>query len=223
MTNQRELLLSQREELKTKQRELYLFTVEKLAQAVYLRDTYTGEHSRRVTRFALLLGRQLRLSAEDLEAIRFVTPLHDIGKIGIPDNILRKPGPLTPEEFDVMKTHTTLGVKFLEHIPDLRPRLAIVRSHHERWDGHGYPDGLAGEDIPLLARVVAVAEAFDALTFDTPYRRGIPAEGAFAELEKQQGEQFDPHVVTAFLQVREKVVEEMSRLANKSDPSPGLG
>src|ERR1700737_2638647 len=142
MTNQRELLLSQREELKTKQRELYLFTVEKLAQAVYLRDTYTGEHSRRVTHFALLLGRQLRLSAEDLEVIRFVTPLHDIGKIGIADHILRKPGPLTPEEFDVMKTHTTLGVKFLEHIPDLRPRLAIVRSHHERWDGHGYPDGL---------------------------------------------------------------------------------
>src|SRR5205823_5951537 len=156
------------------------------------------------TGFALLLGRQLHLSAEDLEVIRFATPLHDIGKIGIDDGILRKPGPLTPEEFDVMKTHTTRGAEILEPIPDLRRALAVVRSHHERWDGHGYPDGLAGEDIPLLARIVAVADGFDAMVFDSPYRRGIPVEEAFAELEKQQGEQFDPHVVAAFLQVREK-------------------
>ena len=216
MTNQRELLLSKLENLKTKQRELFLSATEKLAQAVYVRDVYTGEHSRRVTLFALLLGRQLHLSAEDLEAIRFVTPLHDIGKIGIEDGILRKPGPLTPEEFDVMKTHTTLGAKILEDIPDLHRALSIVRSHHERWDGHGYPDGLAGEDIPLLARIVAVADSFDAMTFDTPYRRGIPIEEAFAELEKQQGEQFDPHVVSAFLQVREKVAEEMQRGRSRS-------
>src|SRR5947209_14753061 len=141
MTNQRELLLSKLENVKTKQRELFLSTVENLTQAVYLRDTYTGEHSRRVTHFALLLGRQLHLSAEGLEVIRFATPLHDIGKIGIADNILRKPGPLTPEEFDVMKTHSTRGAEIVGLVPDLSPALAIVRSHHERWDGHGYPDG----------------------------------------------------------------------------------
>src|SRR5216683_2650995 len=140
MTNQRELLLSKTENLKRKQRELFLSTIENLAQAVCLRDTYTGDHSRRVTRFALLLGQQLHVSAHNLEVNRFVTPLHDIGKMGIADAILRKPGQLTPQEFDTKKTHTTLGAKIVEHIPDLRPRLAIVRSHHERWDGHGYPD-----------------------------------------------------------------------------------
>jgi HD-GYP domain-containing protein (c-di-GMP phosphodiesterase class II) len=219
MTNQRELLLSKFENLKTKQRELFLFTIETLAQAVYLRDAYTGEHSRRVTLFGLLLGQQLHLSAEDLEVIRFATPLHDLGKIGIADDILRKPGPLTAQEFDIMKTHTTLGAKIVEQIPDMHGALSIVRSHHERWDGHGYPDGLAGEDIPFLARIVAVANGFDALTFDTPYRRAIPVEEAFAELETQQGQQFDPNVVTAFLQIRDKVVEEMSRFENESDLS----
>jgi putative nucleotidyltransferase with HDIG domain len=195
----------------TNQRELFLFTCETLATSVALRDSYTGDHSRRVTRFAILLGRQLHLSAEDLELIRVATPLHDIGKIGIEDSILRKPGKLTPDEFEVMKTHTTKGAKIIEHIPDLRQALPIVRSHHERWDGHGYPDGLKGEDIPRLARIVAVANAFDAMVFDSPYRRALPVEIAFAEIEKQRAGQFDPDVVTAFLQARDKVVEEMNR------------
>jgi len=194
-----------------KQRELFLSTMEILATSVGLRDDYTGNHSRRVTRFALLLGEQLRLSAEDLELIRVATPLHDIGKVGIEDAILRKPGPLTPVEFEVMKTHTTLGAKIIEPMLDLRPALPIVRSHHERWDGQGYPDGLKGEAIPRLARTVAVADAFDAMVFDTPYRQGQPGEIAFAEIERHQGGQFDPDVVTAFLQVRGKVVEEMFR------------
>jgi HD-GYP domain-containing protein (c-di-GMP phosphodiesterase class II) len=219
MTNQRHLLLSNRENLLTKQREIFVSTMENLAHAIGLRDTYTGEHSRRVTRLAILLGQQLHLSDEDLEVLRFATPLHDLGKIGIGDPILRKPGPLTPEEFAVMKAHTTLGATILERIPGLRPGLAIVRSHHERWDGHGYPDGLAGEDIPLLARIVAVADSFDALTFDTPYRKAIAVEEAFAELEAHQGEQFDPHVIAAFLHIREKIVEERSRLENPGNPS----
>jgi putative nucleotidyltransferase with HDIG domain len=193
------------------QRELFLFTIEKLAQAVELRDTYTGEHSRRVTRFAVLLGPQLRLSAEDVELLRIGTPLHDVGKIGIEDAILRKPGPLTPAEFEVMKTHVTKGAEIIEKVPDLAAAVPIVRSHHERWDGGGYPDGLQGEDVPRLARIVAVANAFDAMAFDTPYRRGQAAEIAFAEIERQRGRQFDPEVVTAFLQVREKVVAEVRR------------
>jgi putative nucleotidyltransferase with HDIG domain len=189
------------------QHELFVTTIVKLAQAVELRDSYTGDHSQRVTRFALLLGRQLHLSTEDLEVLRFATPLHDIGKIGIEDAILRKSGPLTPSEFDVMKTHTTMGAKMLEPVPDLQPALPIVRSHHERWDGQGYPDGLAGKDIPQLARIVAVADAFDAMVFDTPYRRGRSVEAACAELEKERGHQFDPDVVSALLQIREHILE----------------
>ena len=208
--------------LKNIHQELFLSTVANLAQAVELRDTYTGDHSRRVTSFALLLGRHLQLSAEDLEMLRLATPLHDICKIGIDDAILRKPSPLSPEEFDIMKTHTTKGVKFLEPIPDLHPMLPIVRSHHERWDGHGYPDGLAGDNIPCLARIVAVADAFDAMVFDTPYRRGQPVEIAVAEIERQQGRQFDPDVVTAFLQVHEKVVEEMYRFKKTKDNASGI-
>jgi putative nucleotidyltransferase with HDIG domain len=215
MMKECETLLSTMEKIKQnkeKQRELFQTTVDILASSVAIRDTYTGDHSRRVTLFALLLGEQLHLSAEDLEVIRYATPLHDIGKIGIADGILRKPGPLTPEEFDVMKTHTTEGAKIVEKVPDLRRAVPIIRSHHERWDGHGYPDGLAGEDIPLLARVVAMAEGFDAMAFDSPYRKAMSVEGAFAEFEKEQGRQYDPLMVTAFLQARKDVVEQMQAL-----------
>jgi HD-GYP domain-containing protein (c-di-GMP phosphodiesterase class II) len=211
MTKQSELLHPTLESLKTKQRELFVSTCEKLAAAVELRDTYTGDHSRRVTRCALLLGQQLHLSAEDLESIRFGTPLHDIGKIGIADAILRKPARLTPAEFEVMKTHTTGGAKIIEPIPDLRSVVPIVRSHHERWDGLGYPDGLKEEEIPRLARIVAVANAFDAMAFDTPYRQGLPVESAFVEIERERGRQFAPEVVAALLRTREKVAEEMHR------------
>lgn len=199
----------------TKQRDSLLSAIEKLSGAVEIRDAYTGAHSQRVTVFAILLGQQLHLSAEELELIRIGTLLHDIGKIGIEDAILRKPGKLTTAEFDVMKTHTTKGAELIEKMPDLVSVVPIVRSHHERWDGGGYPDGLKGEDIPRLARIVAVANAFDALAFDTPYRQGQAAEIAFAEIERHQGRQFDPDVVTAFLQLRDKVAEAMHRFENK--------
>src|SRR4029434_9800540 len=113
----------------------------------------------------------LNLSPDDLNLLRTGTPLHDVGKIGIDDAILRKPDRLTREEFEIMKTHTTKGAKILEQIPDLLPIIPIVRSHHERWDGKGYPDGLVGEAISPLARVVALADAFDAMTSDRPYRK----------------------------------------------------
>ena len=219
MTKHRELLLSTVEDLARKHRELFLFTAENLAQAVEIRDTYTGEHSRRVTRFALLLGEQLHLSAEDLEWIRFGTPLHDLGKIGIEDAILRKPDKLTPAEFEQMKLHTVKGAEVVALIPDFRPILPIIRSHHERWDGTGYPDGLAGEAIPRLARLVAVAEGFDAMVFDTPYRQGTSVEAAFAELERQQGSQYDPDVVRAFLQAREKIGQLVRSLAGTKAPA----
>ena len=157
----------------------------------------------------MLLARQLELPARDIELIRIGTPLHDIGKIGIGDDILQKPGRLTPEEFEVMKTHTIKGAAIISTIPDLHAVLPIVRNHHERWDGSGYPDRLAGDQIPLLARIVAVADAFDAMTSNRPYREGMPPEAGFAEVEKQSGQQFDPQFAAAFLEIRGRIVEEM--------------
>src|SRR6185369_7284796 len=143
-----------------KQRDLFYSTIRVLAKSVELRDPYTGDHTDRVTKYSLLLAEELGLTPEEVHLINIGTPLHDIGKIGIDDQILRKPGRLTPEEFEVMKTHTTKGANILATEPDLEPLIPIVRSHHERWDGKGYPDGLAGETIHKLARMVAVADAF---------------------------------------------------------------
>jgi putative nucleotidyltransferase with HDIG domain len=202
-------------QLLRKQRELFYATVTMLAQAVELRDQYTGGHTARVTEYSHMLGQQLDLSPEDLHLIRIGTPLHDIGKIGIDDEILRKTTKLTDEEFEVMKTHTTKGAKILEQVGDLMQVVPIVRSHHERWDGRGYPDKLAGEDIPRLARIVAVADAFDAMTSDRPYRKGMPPDMAFAEVEKQAGKQFDPECAAAFLRIRQRIVAEMQSETKK--------
>lgn len=193
-----------------KQRDLFLNTITILAQAVELRDEYTGGHTTRVTNYSLLLGQQLELSNQELHLIRIGTPLHDIGKIGIDDAILRKAGRLTAEEFAIMQSHTVKGATILATVPDLVPVIPIVRSHHERWDGQGYPDKLKGEDIPRLARIVAVADAFDAMTSNRPYRKGLPPEVALAEVSKQSGLQFDPDCAKAFLGIRERVLEEMN-------------
>jgi HD-GYP domain-containing protein (c-di-GMP phosphodiesterase class II) len=196
-----------------KQQDLLQNTIEALAQAVEHKDQYTGGHTKRVTRYALLLGTQLGLPADDLKRLRLGTPMHDIGKIGTPDAILQKPGKLTAEEFEVMKEHTTRGEQIVSAIPDLDPKIRpIVRSHHERWDGRGYPDGLTGDQIPLLARIVAVVDAFDAMTSDRPYhpgKKGKPPEAAFGELERMSGKQFDPQCVAAFLAIQPQVVEAM--------------
>ena len=196
-------------QLLRQQREMFINTVVTLAQAVELRDDYTGGHTMRVSRYAEVLAERMELDPQDLKWIRLGTPLHDIGKIGISDSILLKPGSLTPEEFTIMKTHTTKGAEILARIPDLAPVIPIARSHHERWDGKGYPDGLAGEDIPLLARVVAVADTYDAMTSDRPYRKGMPAAAAFAEIEKNAGKQFDPHCAATFLSIRDQILPEM--------------
>jgi putative nucleotidyltransferase with HDIG domain len=186
-----------------------------LAQAVELRDDYTGNHTQRVTRYAMLLGEKLELPEDQLELIKIGGPLHDIGKIGIDDAILRKPGRLTGEEYEVMKTHTTKGAEILSSVPEMAPIIPIVRSHHERWDGTGYPDNLAGEDIPLLARIVAVADAFDAMTSNRPYhenKKGKSPAWAFGEVERQLGKQFDPVAGAAFISIREEIVRAMMEL-----------
>jgi putative nucleotidyltransferase with HDIG domain len=204
-----------------RQKRLFRDTITMLAQSVELRDTYTFGHTQRVTNYSVLLATQLELGPGDMELIKNGTPLHDIGKIFIDDGILVKPGKLTKEEFEIMKTHTTKGAKMLETVPDLADLIPIVRSHHERWDGKGYPDGLAGEDIPRLARIVAVADCFDAMTSDRPYRQGMPADLAFAEMEKWKGQQFDPEATTAFLKIRQRIIQEMQSETKKMG-IPGL-
>jgi HD-GYP domain-containing protein (c-di-GMP phosphodiesterase class II) len=202
-------------QLMRKQRDLFLNTITVLAQAVELRDEYTGGHTARVTNFTLLLAQQLNLPHKDQELLRIGTPLHDIGKIGIDDSILRKPGRLTPEEFKIMQSHTVKGDAIVSTIPDLHVIRPIVRSHHERWDGKGYPDRLAGEQIPLLARIVAVADAFDAMTSNRPYhidKKGKTPEAAFEEVKGMSGLQFAPECVEAFLEIREQVLESMANL-----------
>lgn len=197
-------------QLLRKQKELFRNTITTLAQAVELKDEYTGGHTVRVTNYALMLGKQLGLEKKDLELIEIGTPLHDIGKIGIDDAILRKPGKLTPEEWEEMKKHTTKGADIVSRIPELIPITPIVRNHHERWDGQGYPDKLAGEDIHLLARIVAVVDAFDAMTSDRPYhvdKRGRTLEDAFGELQRQAGKQFDPKAAAAFCELQQQIVE----------------
>jgi HD-GYP domain-containing protein (c-di-GMP phosphodiesterase class II) len=207
-----------------KREDLFLSLITLLAQAVELKDDYTGGHTNRVTQYAELLGRQLNMSSSDMRWIRLGTPLHDIGKIGIDDSILRKPGPLTPAEFKIMQMHTVKGATFLSTLPELAPIIPIVRSHHERWDGKGYPDGLAGDAIPRLARIVAVADTFDAMTSDRPYRKGMAADIAFAEVEKQSGKQFDPECAAAFLAIQEDIapVMELSAAARVVGPTENL-
>lgn len=187
------------------QRARFLEVIQTLAQIIEVRDDYTGGHTRRVTRYAELLAKTLDLPQEQLDLISLGTPLHDIGKIGVDDAILRKPGILTPDELAKMREHTTIGAQILGRIPDLAPLVPIARSHHERFDGQGYPDRLVGENIPILARVVAVADAFDAMTTDRPYRPAMSTEKAFAEVSRLSGSQFDPNVVMVFLAIRDKI------------------
>jgi putative nucleotidyltransferase with HDIG domain len=192
-------------QLVEEQRDQFTQTVGSLARAVELRDYSTGNHTRRVTEYSLLLADELKLPAQERYQIQVGTPLHDIGKIGIDDAILRKPDRLTPSEFEIMKQHTVKGAAILESIDALRSMIPIVRHHHERWDGNGYPDRLAADQISQTARIVAVADAFDAMTSDRPYRCAMTSEDAFAELMAKSGSHFDPACVLAFVRLRPQV------------------
>jgi HD-GYP domain-containing protein (c-di-GMP phosphodiesterase class II) len=178
---------------------VYLEITAALARAVEARDEYTGSHVDRVSRHAVRIARVLGLGDEGLRQIEFGGVLHDVGKIGVPDAVLGKPGALTPEEWETMRRHPLLGRSMLQGIAFLGPAVDAVAHHHERWDGHGYPFGLAGDEIPLAGRIVAVADAFDAMTTDRPYRRGLTREVAIGELERGKGAAFDHEVVDAFL------------------------
>lgn len=197
--------LAQRDALNRQLIESYFAT---LAAALDARDPYTAGHSQRVARYAEAIGRKVNLSPQTVRELRQSALLHDIGKIGIRDEILLKEGKLTDEEFAIIKQHPVIGENIIRQIqPDdaMKPLLPGIRSHHERYDGKGYPDGLAGEEIPLFGRILAVADAFDAMTSDRPYRSGMPAEKAIQVLREGRGTQWDPHFVDAFIEVYQEV------------------
>lgn len=179
----------------------YDATLRALSNALDVRDTETEGHARRVVEYMELIAEELGLPEDTYATLRRGALLHDIGKIGVPDHILRKPGPLTDAEWTIMRRHPDLGAGIIEDIPFLEEVAVIVRAHHERWDGRGYPDGFAGNDIPLGARIFAVADSFDAMTSDRPYRLGRPMQGALGEILGGRATQFDPQIVDAFLRV----------------------
>jgi len=173
-----------------------------LGDVVEADDSYTGTHCRDVVELVLAVADRLGVDARARRDAEFVALLHDVGKIRIPKELINKPGALTPEERAVIETHAAEGEKMLAQVGGLLGQVGtIVRSHHERFDGTGYPDGLAGEEIPLIARIVACCDAFNAMTTDRPYRKALPVETAVAELRAQAGRQFDPAVVDALIGV----------------------
>ncbi|HXN76223.1 MAG TPA: HD domain-containing phosphohydrolase [Gemmatimonadaceae bacterium] len=175
--------------------------LERLAAAVEFRDDDTGNHTKRVAQVSAILGEAIGLEATTVELIRRAAPLHDIGKVGIPDNILLKAGPLTGEEFEIMKTHTVIGSRMLSKGRSELVRFSqrVARSHHEWWDGSGYPDRVSGQAIPLEARIVAAADFLDALTHDRPYRPAWGIDDTLAEIKRRAGSHFDPTIAKALL------------------------
>jgi putative two-component system response regulator len=175
----------------------------RLARAAEYRDDETGEHTRRVGRLSAAIAEELGMDPEDVSLLKRVAPLHDVGKIGIPDEILLHPGPLTEEQKEIMRSHTEIGGDLMggSGIPLLNMAEQIARTHHERWNGTGYPDGLSGEEIPIAGRIVAVADSYDAVTHRRPYKPAWTAEDAWWEIARKAGNDFDPGVIDAFTRV----------------------
>ena len=186
------------------QKRTFLEMVTALSEAIERRDPYTGGHVRRVVTYSVLLGQEMGLPLEQLEELRLAAILHDIGKIAVPDQILRKPDRLDAEEVRVMERHTVDGAEMVGRIRSLRHLVPGIRSHHERLDGRGYPDHLVGDDLPLIPRIIGVADTFDAMTTDRPYRRALTPAAAAAEIARLAGAQFCPHVATAFTRLYER-------------------
>jgi len=177
----------------------FLTAVYTLAETIEKRDPYTGGHTKRVMEYSLAIGKVFGLSAQEMERLKLAAILHDVGKIGVGDNILLKNGKLNEEEFNEMKKHAIYGEEVLKYIKYFKDIIPGVKFHHERYDGKGYPDGLMGEQIDIIARIIAVGDTFDAMTSDRPYRKALSKEVARLEIEKNTGSQFDPEVVKAFL------------------------
>lgn len=180
-------------------RESYMNTIQALSMAIDAKDRYTHGHSKRVKEISSIIGKEAGLSADQIQLLEYAADLHDIGKIGISELIISKQGKLSVDEYELIKTHPLVGETIIEPVPFLQETKPIIRHHHERWDGYGYPDGLSGEEIPLLARIILIADAYDAMTSDRPYRKALSKEEALREIIKHRGTQFDPDLVESFL------------------------
>lgn len=185
--------------------ELFYKTLKSISCALDAKDAYTNGHSLRVTLYSLMLAKELNLDNRTMESIETAGLLHDIGKIGIPQSVLCKNGKLTDEEFTIMKSHPEKGEKIIMNIEKLKIVSNWLKSHHERWDGRGYPQGLAGEDIPLSARIIAIADTYDAMTSTRPYRKALSHEIAIAEIQKCAGSQFDPKLAEKFISIQDEI------------------
>ena len=201
-----------RKDLETAHQELqeaYLDTINRLVLAAEYKDEDTGDHIVRMARYSALIAEKLGLPARDVRNILYAAPMHDVGKIGIPDSILLKPGKLTAEEFEIMKSHTTIGAKILgnSEAEILKIAAQIALSHHEKWNGKGYPQDLSGNEIPLFGRIVGLADVFDALTSRRPYKDPYPAEVAFEIIRGDRGKHFDPDMVDVFFENTDEVLQ----------------
>jgi putative nucleotidyltransferase with HDIG domain len=175
--------------------------VESLASAIDVKDRYTKSHSQESSIYAEALGRACGLPEKQLELVKMAAKLHDLGKIGVPEQILRKPGPLNDEEWQIMREHPTLGAKILQPIESLSELVPIVQCHHERWNGSGYPAGLKGTDIPLEARLIAVIDSFHAIISERPYKKAMPVSYGLDQLRNQAGTNFDPDLIETFCSI----------------------
>ncbi|MBW2066674.1 MAG: HD-GYP domain-containing protein, partial [Deltaproteobacteria bacterium] len=186
-------------------------TLYAFVETIEARDPYTKQHSARVTDYAVKIAEIAGCAQEEIETLNISGNLHDIGKIGIPDNILLKPGRLTDHEFEIIKRHPSIGGNILGHFEMWSREQEVVKYHHERWDGKGYPDGLKGEEIPFLSRIISVADVYDALTSDRSYRKKLPEQTAAGMIRENSGLQFDPKIVEAFLEIYEQGIFKTDR------------
>jgi HD-GYP domain-containing protein (c-di-GMP phosphodiesterase class II) len=204
MTDQIERYINDLQRSVAENRELFLGTVKSLAAAIDGKDPYTRGHSERVSRFSVAIAERLGLSDEEVEKIRISAVLHDVGKIGIDDVVLKKPAALTDEEYEIMKTHPQKGYKIMSQIPGIKEFLPGMYMHHEMVNGQGYPQGLKGDEIPLMARIVSVADTFDAMTTDRPYQKAMEFNAAVERLKTFVGTRYDARVVQAFVDACEE-------------------
>jgi len=208
LLNQNKELINQKSEIELSLKKLddaYLNTVFALSNAVDARDPYTAGHSERVSKISMLLSRELKLSEETLEILEYTGLFHDIGKMGIPDHILNKSGKLTDEEYEVIKKHPDIGINILSNVDFLAKALPIIRHHHEKYSGNGYPCGIKGEEVPLGSRIIAIADTYDAMTMDRPYRQLFSHDAAVAEIQKHSGTQFDNKLVDVFMKIESSI------------------
>jgi len=199
------------DEVQEKIKAAYLSSIYALAATIDAKDHYTFGHSNNVSMLAAELAKEAKLEEKDIEIVRNAGLLHDIGKVGIPESVLSKPGFLTEEEMNVMKTHVVQSINIIKHIPNLLDTVPVIVSHHERFDGKGYPRGIKGESIPLLGRVICIADSFDAMTTDRPYRKGLSLEQSIDELKRNSGTQFDPQLVILFIEmIKDKKISSLN-------------